>query len=72
MFPFLLGFSALYFTQYLLKSRLPYQRKYFLVLPSVASCGVAWVITSKRAKVCQDCWTTAEYTDFELKNSTES
>ncbi|KAG8193814.1 hypothetical protein JTE90_029548 [Oedothorax gibbosus] len=71
---FALTFSGLYFTQYLLKSRLPYQKKYFLVLPAITSSGVAWVITSRRAQVCQDSWKHAEhsYTDYDLKTSNES
>ncbi|GFS96300.1 transmembrane protein [Nephila pilipes] len=63
---FALTFSALYFSQALLKSRLPYSQKYFMILPSVASSGVAWIVTSRRAQKCQDAWRTSEplYTHF--------
>ncbi|XP_035215420.1 transmembrane protein 141-like [Stegodyphus dumicola] len=63
---FALTFSALYFTQVLLKSRLPYQHKYFLVLPSIVSSATAWTVTSRRTKVCQDIWVSSEphYTEY--------
>ncbi|XP_055942524.1 transmembrane protein 141-like [Argiope bruennichi] len=64
---FALTFSGLYFSQALLKSRLPYSQKYFLILPSVVSTCVAWTVTSRRAQRCQDEWRTSEplYTRFQ-------
>ncbi|XP_054720026.1 uncharacterized protein LOC129229689 [Uloborus diversus] len=70
---FALTFSALYFIQVLFKSHLPYQHKSFFVAPAVVSSGIAWIVTSRGARVCQETWVSSEskYTDFnskELKN----
>ncbi|GBN20634.1 hypothetical protein AVEN_99120-1 [Araneus ventricosus] len=64
---FALTFSGLYFSQGLLRSRLPYSQKYFLILPSVVSTCVAWTVTSRRAQKCQDEWRTSEplYTRYQ-------
>ncbi|XP_015928116.1 transmembrane protein 141 [Parasteatoda tepidariorum] len=66
---FALSFSAMYFTQVLLKRHLPYEQKYFLLLPSIASTIIAWKVTSERAKLCQDAWVSSEaqYTSYDKK-----
>ncbi|GFQ98898.1 transmembrane protein [Trichonephila clavata] len=66
---FALTFSGLYFSQALLKSRLPYSQKYFMILPAITSSGVAWIVTSRRAQKCQDAWRTSEnvYTQYDMQ-----
>lgn len=60
LFLLFLAFGGTYITQHLLDKRLPYSRKYHIILSSLVACGVAYKVTSERAKSCQAGWMAAE------------
>lgn len=49
---------------------MPYQSKYFLVAPSIVSTVVAYTVTSRKIKDCQEHWVSSEryYTGYEQKS----
>ncbi|KAK7070263.1 hypothetical protein SK128_025767 [Halocaridina rubra] len=57
---FSLAFGGTYILQHLMHKQLPFGRKYHILTSSVVACGVAYQVTSMRAKSCQEGWMAAE------------
>lgn len=55
-----LTFGGIYISQHMLSKYLPYGRKNHIIVSSVLACGVAYQVTSVRAKACQAGWMAAE------------
>ena len=49
-----------YLAQELLRTKLPYGRNYFLLLPIVVGTGSAYAITRRNTRICQEMWLAME------------
>ncbi|XP_070175759.1 transmembrane protein 141-like isoform X3 [Littorina saxatilis] len=59
-FTFVAGGAMVYLTQELLRTKLPYQRQYFLLLPIAVGTISAYLITRRNTRICQDMWLAME------------
>ena len=49
-----------YLAQELLRTKLPYGRNYFLLLPIAVGTGSAYAITRRNTRICQEMWLAME------------
>ncbi|XP_076436500.1 transmembrane protein 141-like [Babylonia areolata] len=59
-FTFLAGGASVYLAQELLRTSLPYGRKYFLLPPIAFGTISAYAMTRHNTRVCQDMWLAME------------
>lgn len=73
---FTIAFSCSYLTQNLLKNKLPYSNKFFILTSTLISGLVAYKVAKSRSAICQAAWLASEdkityFTEIENSKNTD-